>query len=51
MVIKRKLNLERTDFQWRPWFAWFPVNVGYGKTAWLQWVEKKRLGVGWVYSL
>jgi len=51
MVIKIKHGLQKDDFLWKKHFAWLPVYVGEGKHAWLQWVEKKRLGVGYIYSL
>lgn len=48
--------------EWRPWFAWRPVEVGnmlYGGTewCWFEWLEKRRPGAwegahawsAWVY--
>lgn len=31
----------RAECEWHPWFAWWPVEVGDGKTAWLQTVERR----------
>lgn len=46
---------------WRPWFAWRPVGLPDGRTAWLESVERKRHrygpvtelsdGVCWIYRL
>lgn len=30
---------------WRPWFAWYPVQVD-GEKVWLQTVERKLWGIG-----
>jgi hypothetical protein len=31
----------RYECEWHSWFAWFPVEVGDGQTAWLQTVERR----------
>lgn len=31
----------RAECEWHLWFAWFPVEVGDGETAWLQTVERR----------
>lgn len=31
----------RAECAWHPWFAWFPVEVGDGQTAWLETVERR----------
>ena len=32
--------------EWHRWFAWFPVMLPDGRTAWLCWVERRVLGTG-----
>lgn len=27
--------------QWKPWFAWYPVDCE-GDRVWLEWIERKR---------
>jgi hypothetical protein len=32
---------ERDPYQWRSWFAWYPVRVS-GWLVWLEWIERRR---------
>lgn len=31
----------KVECQWHPWFAWYPVEIEWGTTAWLQTVERR----------
>ena len=54
----RREAWKRSQLEWRPWFAWYPV-TDENRTAWhwLEWVERRRENVqeepgrswGWVY--
>lgn len=30
-----------SHFEWKPWFAWYPVRTEQNKIVWLQRVEKR----------
>lgn len=36
--IRRELK-----YLWHDWFAWFPVDVGHGESAWLETVKRRRV--------
>ena len=41
------------SFEWRDWFAWYPVKTSSGQWVWLEKIKRKnhhrreRNGVGW----
>lgn len=43
---KKKQQAIGPSEHWRSWIAWYPVRIEKGKTAWLEWVER-RLIHGW----
>jgi hypothetical protein len=40
-AVARILPQWEMERDWHPWFAWLPVDVGDGKTAWLHTVERR----------
>ena len=42
-VFQKEQAWRRADSKkWRPWFAWFPIFLSDGRTAWLEVVERQR---------
>jgi hypothetical protein len=49
--MKRRNKMEEAGLlEWHPWFAWYWVDLDDGRTAWLETVERKYVGL-WAYSV
>lgn len=45
--LRREQEREDRAFAWHLWFAWRPITLPDGTTAWLKRVWRSKLGVRW----